>query len=260
MRIPDILNPNKQLSTTAIWWYVVALLLMGTAIIICLSMNWQTDGLVKAVYEGGRITSYVVERAPNRFSIVPHVTSAIWAFVIYGALLARRYVRNISNLPTLLLVFCNVFFIASLIEAFLPAEEIPLFNVFILKDVDMLKFSPQKVLLLSVLLAWIGMRALSGLAIVLLGIAFLSRTQELNMQLGMFGTCYVLCGLFSFLIQARLPYMMPEGGWYMTLLQDFGMVRTAAVGNIQQLERNIEQMGRVGGVRIEEYAAGRLRK
>lgn len=169
----------------------------------------------------------------------PHMLSCIWALLIYGALIVRRYVRNVSNLPTLLLVFANLLFIASLIEAFLPAKSICLFSFL---TVECLSINPQTLLISAVLFAWIGMRALSGAAILAVVIAFLSHIAEVDARLGWYGTFYVLCGFLSLLVQAKLPYMKPEGGLYMALVTDFGIVGRAATTNVKAFGETVAEV------------------
>ena len=218
---------------TNVLWYVIALCLMGVSIVLCLSASWQTDGVVQAIYgSDGSIVGTREVVAANNFQIAPRTTSVLWAILIYGALIARRYVRNFSNPATLVLVAANIFFMASLIESFLPAQEVPLFGIF---GYGAIKINPQTVLLFAAALSWLGMRALSGVSIVLFGIAFLSRATELNLSLGLYGSFYVLCGFLSLMIQARLPYMIPEGGWSAALLQDFGAIQIAAKENVAAL-------------------------
>lgn len=237
MKIPSSLDPNKELATSSIVWYCAAMLLMAVALGICFAGCWQTNGFVRAGYDaaGNLISEDVVSKA-NTFSVRPQLTTVIWAILLYGAMIARRYIRNISNLPTLILVAANILFIGSLIESFVPAQSICLFKIF---KWEIINISPQKFLIAAVMFAWVGMRALSGGAIVVVGIAFLSHAQELNIQLGLYGTFFVLSGFMSLLVQARLPYMVPEGGWCASLLEDFGAVRIAAAANVKALGETV---------------------
>ena len=75
---------------------------------------------------------------------------------------------------------------------------------------------------------------------IFLGWAFLARAQDMNQSLGMWGAFYVLCGFLSLMIQAKLPYMIPEGGWGMALLQDFGAIRIAAARNVAELQSHVQ--------------------
>ena len=54
------------------------------------------------------------------------------------------------------------------------------------------------------------------------------------------GAFYVLFGFLSLMIQAKLPYMIPEGGWGMALLQDFGAIRIAAARNVAELQSHVQ--------------------
>ena len=160
MKIPSSLDPNKELATSSIVWYCAAMLLMAVALGICFAGCWQTNGFVRAGYDaaGNLISEDVVSKA-NTFSVRPQLTTVIWAILLYGAMIARRYIRNISNLPTLILVAANILFIGSLIESFVPAQSICLFKIF---KWEIINISPQKFLIAAVMFAWVGMRALSG--------------------------------------------------------------------------------------------------
>lgn len=252
MRLLNMLDPNKKLAETSIVWYVMALLLMLVALAICFTEGWQTEGFVEAVYVGDSISKGKEISEANSFSMRPHMTSLIWASLMYGALIVRRYIRNVSNLPTFLLVFANLLFIASLIEAFLPARSICLIKI---GWVEALCINPQTLLISTVLFAWIGMRALAGVAILVIAIAFLSHIQEVNAQLGSYGTFYVLCGFLSLLVQVKLPYMKPDGGWYMSLLSDFGAVGNAATANVKALGETVTEIGAVTAKSVAKIAA-----
>jgi len=237
MKIRDVIDPNKRLPESSIVWYFVALGLMIVAIWLCFSAKWQTDGFVAAVYDdSGSLSKASMLTNSNKLSIAPHVTSLVWAMLIYGALLVRRCVRNFINLPTFLLVVCNIIFMASLIESFLPAQ-----SICILKCLrwEVFCVNPQTLLISAVLLSWVGMRALSGVSILILGIAFLSRAQEINVDLGLHGAFYVLSGFLSIMVQIKLPYMVPEGGWRATLLQDFGVIQAQAVANVNAMSQQL---------------------
>ena len=91
---------------------------------------------------------------------------------------------------------------------------------------EVLTFSPLKLLVFVILLSWLGMRALSGFSIILLLFAFWSRTQELDVTLGFWGGAFLVCGIFSFVIQCcKLPYMVPDGGLREAFSQDFGWTK-----------------------------------
>ena len=261
MKIPEILDPNKQLPPSNFLWYIIALALMIVAVAISLSGAWQTEGFVRAVYENGTIVSIENDSEANVFSIAPRTMSIVWGIIIYGALLARRYVRNFSNLPTLLLVAANIMFVASLVESFLPAQSIPMLKIL---GKDILTLDPQTLLVAAVLFSWIGMRALSGVSIIILGWALLARAHDMNQDMGMWGSIYVLCGFLSLMIQARLPYMIPEGGWCAALLQDFGAIQIAATRNVTALKdaavRSVEgataAVAAANGITLPKTTAG----
>ena len=264
MKIPEILDPNKQLPANSFLWYIAALVLMVVAVAISLSGVWQTEGFVRAVYKGGVIEQVTEDSKANVFSIAPSMMSIVWGIIIYGAFLARRYVRTFSNLPTLILVTLNIVFVSSLIESILPAQSIPLLT---LMGKDVIKLNPQQLLIVAILLSWIGMRALSGMSIIVLGWALLARAHDMNNDLGMYGSIYVLCGFLSFMIQTKLPYMVPEGGWCTALFQDFGAIQIAATRNVTALKdvtaRSVEGVVTVGaaanGIPMPNTAIGRDR-
>ena len=95
------LHPTKELSKESALWTVVAIILMGFALWVVFTANWQTEGFYKAGYKGGKLVEAIEVFKACRFSIVPHVTSILCAILIYGALLMRRYIR-LGNLYALL--------------------------------------------------------------------------------------------------------------------------------------------------------------
>lgn len=225
-------DPNKEMSKTSIVWYLIAVVLMSIAVIISMFPMWQTDGIVQVIYNGNvELAEFKVLEKPNPFSITPKATTMVWALAIYGAMLARKYCKEISNLPMLLLVVLNIFFTASLIESFLPEQSVCLLKIF---RVEMINVNPRTILIIAILVGWLGMRSLSGGAILLLVIAFLSRAQELNCSLGMYGTFYIFCGFMSLIIQTRLPYMVSRDGWRASLMQDFCGITNAAKANVKE--------------------------
>lgn len=217
------LHPCKELPKESALWSIVAIILMGFALWIVFTANWQTEGFYKAGYKDGKLIEAIEVFRACRFTIVPHVTSILCAILIYGALLARRYVR-LGNLYALFLLVMDVFFIAALVESFIPADSVCLVRML---GWEVLTFSPLKLLVFAILLSWLGMRALSGFSIILLLLAFWSRTQELDVALGFWGGAFLVCGIFSFVIQfCKLPYMIPDGGFRGALSQDFGWAKT----------------------------------
>lgn len=233
MRVPKLLNPNQELPSTHILWYVAAFCLMCVSLILCYRADWNPDS-VSAIYgPDGKFKGPSNEVDIVR--IAPQFTSILWALVIYGALFVRRVVRVFNNLMTMFLVVLNVVFVASLIETFIPAQSICLISFLGMK---LLEVNPQSLLMSAAALSWIGMRALSGASIIILGIAFISRSMDMNV-LGIYGTFYALCGFMSLFIQMKLPYMGPEGGWVSTLRHDFGMLQLEARKNVGELHNEI---------------------
>lgn len=224
------LHPSKELPKESGIWTIIAIALMGFALWVVFTAKWQTEGFFQAGYKDGKLVEVIEVFKACRFGIAPNVTAVICAIFIYGALLARRYIRPASNLYALLLVAMNVVFVASLVESFLPAKSVCLFRML---GWEVLTFSPLKLLVFVILLSWLGMRALSGFSIILLILAFWSRTQELDVTLGFWGSAYLLCGFLSFVVQCRLPYMVPDGGLGAAFLQDFGWVRAQVQQNLK---------------------------
>lgn len=251
-RIMQFLDPNKELPRTSVVWYWVALALIAISVFLCYSNLWQTPGFVDVVYGKDGPKRLVDKVAPNRVSIAPQFTSIIWAVLIYGAMLVRKYVRSVKNIPVLMLVLLNVIFIASLIESFLPAQSV--------KVLWLWEVNPQSLLVFAALMTWCGMRAISGVAIILLMIASLSRVQSLNESLGIYGAVYALCGLFSLLIQCKLPYMVPEGGWLNSLKQDFGRgvsyIGSEARQNLLATGNAVQTGVKMAATAVAAYATG----
>ena len=69
------LHPTKELSKESALWTVVAIILMGFALWVVFTANWQTEGFYKAGYKGGKLVEAIEVLKACRFSIVPHVTS-----------------------------------------------------------------------------------------------------------------------------------------------------------------------------------------
>jgi len=141
--------------------------------------------------------------------------------VIIAGFWVKGYIRNISNIPTLVLAACDVALLASLIRSFLPAESVELFCFLGIKKLSV-AVSPQKLLIGVVLFSWLSMRTISGLGIIVLFLAFMSRISQLNLEMGVYGVVYIMCGFFSLLIQSSLPYVRPEEGYWLAFMRDMG--------------------------------------
>lgn len=223
------LHPNRELSKESAIWTIIAIALMAFALWVVFTANWQTEGFYRAGYKDGKLTEIVEVFKACRFSIVPHMMSTLCAVFIFGALWVRNYGLKLGNLYALVLLMADVLFIASLVESFLPAKEVCLFRML---GCDVLAFSPLKLLFFVILLGWLGMRTLSGFSIILLIFAFWSRTIELDVM-DFWGVAYLLCGVFSFVVQfCKLPYIVPDGGFTASLRRDFWGVKTQVHQNL----------------------------
>lgn len=226
-------NPNISLSKKSGIWFVLALGLVGVALYVAFSANWQNGGEIRPIYQGGVFKGTQVVRHPVLLEICPDLITIVWAFVIYLSLVAKRYISEIVNPMALLLVGCDIFLVASLIRSFLPAESIELFCFLGFKQLAV-TVNPQHLLLGVVVFSWISMRTISGFGIVVLLLAFISRMDQLNLDLGMWGVVYISCGFLSLLIQGMLPCMRPQGGYKAAFLQDLGWATAQVLDDAKQ--------------------------
>lgn len=223
MKLRDVFNPNYEIRKDSRVWFFVAFLLMVLALCIAYSGVWNHGEVTMPVFDGtGTFKCDRAIRKAFHLSVAPSFSSVFWAVLIYSAAIVRKCVGRITNLPVLVLWGCNLLFIASLIEAFLPSESIKLFSFFGWTP-DWATIRPQALLIITVLVSWLGVRALGGIAIMILMLAFLSRITDLN-GTGVWGVLYLLGGVGSFFVQRNLSYMIPAGGRWNAFLNDLGVV------------------------------------
>ena len=231
----DFFNPNKKLSVSSCVWYILALLLVVAAVAICFCESWQNGGEVIPIYKGGVFAGTRTVRAPVLLEICPDMLTIIWALVIYTGFVVKKYVQFPSNIWTVVMALCDVLLLASLIRSFLPADSVELFCFLGIKSLAV-TVKPQWLLVGVILFSWLSMRSISGFGLIILFVAFVSRMNQLNLDMGLYGVVYVLCGFFSLLIQSFLPTIGPEEGYRRMFLSDVG--RTA--GNvIEEAKRDL---------------------
>lgn len=223
----NCLNPNATLPMESRVWPIVALLFIVFALVVACVAPWQTEGFVRAEYKDGRLIGMIEVVKACRFSVVPHLAAVFFAFLICFAI-GFRCSLEIRNLWTLFFLFFDWWFVASLIESFLPAQSVCLFEVLGLK---VLSVSPMMLVIIAILMSWLGIRALSGASIILFMFAFWARVHELDVAMGFWGVAYFGCGVMSLVLQCKLPCMIPHGGLWSVFLQDFC---GKAVGEIRQ--------------------------
>lgn len=206
----DTMHPNKEISETSSIWFFLALASLATALIIALGDWWQHP----EIYVQGK-NGLIRESMANETSLMPGLLPALFSVLFYISLLVRRIIRVISHPLALLLVAGDIVLIAIFIELILPAKGIKL----LFWDI-----SPMPLLIFVILFSWIGMRAIAGFGVLILIWASVVRLSAVNDALGLCGLLFVVLSFIALLLQMKLPYMRPEGGFLACLKQDFGFI------------------------------------
>lgn len=153
----------------------------------------------------GEITKKVfffwINTTPIESCLAPSLITTLYAILIYSSLIVRNIIQfdfrkkiktPIFFVLQLLTIILNIFFIASFITVFFGGEEIILFN---------LKIAPKIVLFLTIFFSWFGMKTIAGYSWIILFFLSVSRLQNADNIMGIWGAIYVIAGFLSILLQ-----------------------------------------------------------
>ena len=139
--------------------------------------------------------------------IKPSLLSTVFSIGLFGGFITRNKNEIIENYAIFVFIFLDIIFFSGLISVFLTSKD----NVF--------GFSPQALLLLVITFMWVGMRALTGYALILLIIVSFFHISNVNDAMGFDGCIYILFAFMSFLIQMYLN-LLPTAR-FQNLKKDF---------------------------------------
>ena len=194
---------------------VAAILMIISVIIACQSYSYHKDGFILPFINkeiGGKDT---VE------TLMPNMLSTMLAIVLYGGVIVRNSYEIFKKPSKIILSVVNILFLSSLI------------TIFIEKDfkIPFLDLSGYAILILTIALSWIGMKAVSGYAWIILLIASLGQITRINIAMGFAGVLYILCAYVSIGMQIASRYLVLDKDAFRT---EFFNVGNAIKGDINQ--------------------------
>ena len=131
------------------------------------------------------------ETTTNTYPIQPDLLSSLMAILLYSGVIIRGDWSIFKNPIKVILLVLNVLFIASFTKVFLGSEKWSLFGL-----IDM-PISSQTFFLITLAISWLGMKTLAGFSWIILLLASVGQLTEVNLNLGLQGTAYMICAFLS---------------------------------------------------------------
>lgn len=142
-------------------------------------------------------------------SIAPGFISTLFSCALFAVFMLRRaFNMSDTNKADYLILVVDILFVSSFMTTLVEGKEIPLLGV-----------SPQSFLIGAFLFSLLGLRSLSGWALIIVLLFSMGTLSRVNSCMGIWGAFYVLCGFLSLSIQiVKLKYCLI--GVSLNLLKD----------------------------------------
>jgi hypothetical protein len=182
-------------------WRLLAFLLMLFSVLL----SFNEYEVVKEISFFGK--SFGTEK--DVASIAPGFISTLFSCALFAVFMLRRaFNMSDTNKADYLILVVDILFVSSFMTTLVEGKEIPLLGV-----------SPQAFLIGAFLFSLLGLRSLSGWALIIVLLFSMGTISRVNSCMGVWGAFYVLCGFLSLSIQiVKLKYCLI--GVSLNLLKD----------------------------------------
>lgn len=182
-------------------WRLLAFLLMLFSVLL----SFNEYEVVKEISFFGK--SFGTEK--EVVSIAPGFISTLFSCALFAVFMLRRaFNMSDTNKADYLILVVDILFVSSFMTTLVEGKEIPLLGV-----------SPQSFLIGAFLFSLLGLRSLSGWALIIVLLFSMGTLSRVNSCMGVWGAFYVLCGFLSLSIQiVKLKYCLI--GVSLNLLKD----------------------------------------
>ena len=200
-KIIEAIKENKLIITAA-------LLMIISVIMACQSYSYHKDGFVVPFVNLEIGGSNTVE------TLMPNMISTMVAIALYSGVVIRNSYEIFKEPLKVILCVANILFLSSLTTIFIVAD-------FKLPFLDL---SGYAILILAIALSWIGMKAISGYAWVILLISSLGQITRINVAMGFAGVVYILCAFVSMGMQIASGYLVVSKDAFKSEFYNMGQV------------------------------------
>ena len=182
-------------------WRLLAFLLMLFSVLL----SFNEYEVIKDISFWGKSFGTKKEVA----SIAPGFISTLFSCALFAVFMLRRaFNMSDTNKADYLILVVDILFVSSFMTTLVEGKEIPLLGV-----------SPQSFLIGAFLFSLLGLRSLSGWALIIVLLFSMGTLSRVNSCMGAWGAFYVLCGFLSLSIQiVKLKYCLI--GVSLNLLKD----------------------------------------
>lgn len=222
----------------------IAILLMVISIFMaCKGYNYDRDGF--------KIFDFELGGEHSVLTLTPNLLSTLVAIALYSGVVIRNKFEIFEEPIKVILCVVNVLFLASLSRVFVSSKQwtIPFFNI-----------SNYAILIVAIALSWLGMKAVSGYAWILLLVTSIGQMTKVNDAMGFNGTIYILSAFISMGLQLTSGFLVVD---FNSLKTEFYNTKEIAVGDInksisatKQGVNNILNAGKVAATGVPFTAIG----
>lgn len=194
--------------------FIAIALMLLSVFMACKGYNYDKDGFQLFKWELGGEHSVV--------TLMPNLLSTLVAIALYSGVVIRNKFEIFQEPIKVTLCVVNILFLASLTTVFISAKpwSIPFFNI-----------SNYAILVVAIALSWLGMKAVSGYAWIILLITSIGQMTKVNEAMGFNGTIYILSAFISMGLQLASGFLVVD---FESLKSEFYNTKEIAVGDMNK--------------------------
>ena len=128
---------------------------------------------------------FFISTGESKFNIAPNYMSILCAIIIYMGSIVRNKREMFKTSQSTVMCVLNVIFIACLLETFINEN----FNLF--------GFTAWSIIILAIVLSWVGVKAISGYAWMVILFGAVTQVPKANEAMGLWGAAFLICAFIS---------------------------------------------------------------
>lgn len=194
--------------------FIAIILMLVSIFMACKGYNYDRDGFKLFDFEIGGEHSVL--------TLTPNLLSTLAAIALYAGVVIRNKLEIFTETLKVILCVVNVLFLASLTTVFVSSKpwSIPFFSI-----------SNYAILIVAIALSWLGMKAISGYAWIILLITSIGQMTKVNEAMGFNGTIYILCAFISLGMQLASGFLVVD---FNSLKSEFYNTKEIVVGDMNK--------------------------
>ena len=198
--------------------FIAIILMLISIFVACKGYNYDKDGFVIPFIN----FNTGIGEVHDILTLMPNLLSTLVAIAIYSGVVIRNKVEIFAEPIKLTLCVVNILFLASLTSVFVSSKpwSIPFFNI-----------NNYAILIVAIALSWLGMKAISGYAWIILLITSMGQMTKVNAAMGFNGTVYILCAFVSLGMQLTSGFLVVDPN---TFKSEFYNTKEIVVGDMNK--------------------------